>query len=256
MKSVLPANSLVSTLKHISDQPIFVPPPNRLLGALHRPEYERLLPWLESVSLPKNRILHEAGEAIYYAYFPNDGMASLQAITETGSTIELGTVGREGYIGSSILHQMRTGAYRVAVQMPMTALRMEAKRFLLEANHEGPFRSAVLRYAYVVETQLVQAVVCSLTHTVEQRLARRLLLMSGCLESDAFDITQDQLSLILDRHRNRISAATIALRKKGAVEIARSQLRILNRKVLETVTCECYRIVRKATELSASIQRL
>ena len=105
-------------------------------------------------------------------------MASLLAITEDGSTIEIGTEGREGYLGAPILHQVGITPYRVTAQMPMTALRIEAKEFLSEANRSGPLREMRQRYAHVVETQLVQAVVCNLTHTVEQRMARRLLVMS------------------------------------------------------------------------------
>jgi hypothetical protein len=94
----------------------------------------------------------------------------------------------------------------------------------------------------------VQAVVCNLTHTVEQRMARRLLVMSDCLESDTFEVTQEQLSLILDRHRNRISAAGIVLREMGLIEIARSQLRIVDRQGLEAAACECYQIVKKSID--------
>ena len=84
------------------------------------------------------------------------GMASLLAITEDGSTIEIGTVGREGYNGAPILHQVGITPYRVTVQLPMTALRIEAKAFLSEVNRAGPLRELSLRYAHVVETQLVQ----------------------------------------------------------------------------------------------------
>jgi CRP-like cAMP-binding protein len=231
----------------ISKQP---PEPiaNRLLATLPHDEYERLLPRLELVRFPKNRILYEAGEGVHYAYFPSHGLASLFAITEDGSTLELGTVGSEGYIGVPILHQVGISAYRVTVQMPMVALRMEANGFLFESNREGTLRTVLSRYAHVVETQLVQAVVCSLTHTVEQRLARRLMIMSDCLESDTFEVTQEQLSIILDRHRNRISAAGIVLREMGLIEIARSQLRITNPQGLKAAACECYRIVKKTID--------
>src|SRR6266851_4214508 len=107
---------------------------NRLLAALPRDEYEQLLSQSELVRFRKNRILYEAGEGINYAYFRTSGMASLLAITEDGSTIEIGTVGKEGYIGGPILHQVGITAYRVTVQMPMTALRMAADAFLSESN--------------------------------------------------------------------------------------------------------------------------
>ncbi len=74
------------------------------------------------------------------------------------------------------------------------------------------------------------------------------MVMSDCLESDTFEVTQEQLSLILDRHRNRISAAGIVLREMGLIEIARSQLRIINRQELSAATCECYQIVKKAVD--------
>src|SRR5437588_453911 len=90
---------------------------NRLLAAMTRGEYDRLLPLLEIVRFPKNRILCEAGEGIHHAYFPTHGMASLFAITEDGSTLELGTVGNEGFIGVHILHQVGVTAYRVTVQI-------------------------------------------------------------------------------------------------------------------------------------------
>jgi CRP-like cAMP-binding protein len=229
-----------------------VPIENWLLAALPRDEYERLLPRLELVRFPRNRILYEAGEGIPYAYFPTHGMASLFAITEDGSTLEIGTVGSEGFIGVPFLHQVGMSSYRVTVQIPMTALRMEAKAFLSEVNREGALHAKLSRYAHVVETQLVQALVCSLTHTVEQRLARRLMVMSDCLEADTFEVTQEQLSLILDRHRNRISAAGIVLREMGLIEIARSQLRITKRSGLEAAACECYRIVRNAVDLASA----
>ena len=111
---------------------------NRLLAALPRDEYESLLPKLELVRFPRNRILYEAGDALHYAYFPNSGMASLLAITEDGSTIEIGTVGREGYLGAPILHQVGITPYRVTSQIPLTALRIEAKGVSLRSESRMP----------------------------------------------------------------------------------------------------------------------
>ena len=72
--------------------------------------------------------------------------------------------------------------------------------------------------------------------------------MSDCLEADTFEVTQEQLSIILDRHRSRISETGIVLRNLGLTEIARSHLRIVNRQGLEAAACECYRIARKAID--------
>lgn len=42
------------------------------------------------------------------------GIASLLAITEDGSTIEIGTVGSEGYIGAPILHLIGVTLSRIS----------------------------------------------------------------------------------------------------------------------------------------------
>ena len=113
---------------------------NCLLVALPQHEHNQLLPCLKFVRFPKSRILYETGEAVHYAYFPTNGMASLFAITEDGSTIELGTVGNDGYVGVPILHQVGISAYRATVQVPMVALRIDANAFLFEVNREGILR--------------------------------------------------------------------------------------------------------------------
>jgi len=216
---------------------------NGLLASLPREECEHLAPRLEMVRLPKNRILYEAGDAMRHVYFPNGGMASLLAINEDGQTIEIGTVGSEGFIGVPIIHQVGITPYRVMVQIPMTAMKLEADALIGECNRGGKLKGMLLRYAHVQETQLAQAVPCNLFHSVEQRLARRFMVTSNCVNSDTFEMTQEQLGIILSRHRNRISAAVLELKNKGLIEHCRGEITILDRKGLEASACECYRIV-------------
>jgi CRP-like cAMP-binding protein len=79
----------------VSSSTTSFPVENRLLAALLRDEYERLLPNLELVRFPRNRILYEAGDEVRSAYFLNDGLVSLLAITEAGQTVAtFFTIGR------------------------------------------------------------------------------------------------------------------------------------------------------------------
>ncbi len=121
-----------------------LPIQNRLLAALPRDEYERLLPNLEFVRLAKNRILHEAGDAIHFAYFPNSGMASLLAITEDGSTIEISTVSTEDFLGMPIIHEVGIATYRVVAQTRVEALKVEADVLLAESNRGGCYSDTTL----------------------------------------------------------------------------------------------------------------
>ena len=80
---------------------IHVPGENRLLAALPKDDYDRLLPHLEKVSLPLRDILYEANGPIEHVYFPLSGVVSL-VIMDSGSTLEVGIIGNEGLVGTPV----------------------------------------------------------------------------------------------------------------------------------------------------------
>ncbi len=53
------------------------PQQNYLLGALSRPERERLFPHLELIELPLGHVLYESGAHLRHVYFPIDCIVSL-----------------------------------------------------------------------------------------------------------------------------------------------------------------------------------
>src|SRR3712207_6015836 len=72
---------------------------NRLLAALPPTEEEGLHPHLEPVTLGLKEMLYAPDTPIDYVYFPLDGVASLLSIDDNGGSIEIGTVGNEGFVG-------------------------------------------------------------------------------------------------------------------------------------------------------------
>jgi len=202
---------------------------NRLLAALPRDEYERLLPGLELILLPRNRILCEAGEATKYAYFLIGGMASFLSITEDGQTIDISMVGSEGFIGDDIITKVGITPCRVMTQFPSEALRIEAQPLLVEFDRGYKLQELLLRYSHVLKTQLVQASICLPFHSVRQRFSRWLLVTSDCLHSDSFELTQEHLAIMLGKHRNQIGVAASELRKKGLIHYHRGGVTILDR---------------------------
>jgi len=68
---------------------------NEILNSIPESEFNLISPDLEPVELPHRLILHEAGEKLSFAYFLNEGMASLVVLTSDGRSVEIAIVGHE-----------------------------------------------------------------------------------------------------------------------------------------------------------------
>jgi len=69
---------------------------NRLLAALPRKSYLRLLPGLAPVDLVFGDVLYEPGKPIREVYFPTLSLVSLLTLVEGHLALEVGLVGCEG----------------------------------------------------------------------------------------------------------------------------------------------------------------
>src|ERR671930_2011879 len=78
------------------------PSANRLLAALPRAEYLRLLPHLEPVSLAFRQSLYAAHTPIPYVWFIERGVVSVFRITQEGALIEIAMIGHEGMVGLAV----------------------------------------------------------------------------------------------------------------------------------------------------------
>ena len=54
---------------------------NRLLAAMPAETYERLLPHLEPIALPRGMVIYEPGGALDHAYFPTSSTVSCRCVT-------------------------------------------------------------------------------------------------------------------------------------------------------------------------------
>src|ERR1700680_3128039 len=124
---------------------IHVPGENRLLVALPREEYDRLLPQLEKVSFPLRDILYEANEPIAHVFFPLHGVVSL-VIMDGGFTLEVGIIGNDGLVGTPVFLGADRSPTQAIVQIPGEALRMEVKIFQKEMKREGALNGRLHRF--------------------------------------------------------------------------------------------------------------
>ena len=92
-----------------------------------------------------------------------------------------------------------------------------------------------------LETALLSAA-CNRVHSVDQRLARWLLMTSARSSDGLLTLTHDTLSDMLGVHRPTVTVALRDLREAGILETRPGIIRIADRERLEERSCECYRL--------------
>ena len=220
------------------------PGKNRLLAALPRNEYERLLPALQPISFSLGKVVYEFGGHLDYVYFPTTAIVSLLYTMENGSSAEMGLTGNDGVVGIALFMGGGTMPNRAVVQSAGDAIRMKAKVLQAEFALGGQFQRLLLRYTQALITQISQTAVCNRLHSVEQQLCRWLLLSHDRVSTDELIMTQELIADMLGVRREGVTVAAGHLQDIEAISYVRGRIQILDRQKLEDTACECYRVVR------------
>ena len=215
---------------------------NRLLSLLSDDDYGRLRPHLSHIAFDYKKSLYEASRPIDHVYFPIDGVASLVITTVEGASAEVGTIGNEGLVGLPICLGDRDAPSSVYVQVPGTALAMNARLFRGELERNPALNLIMLRYAHAFFNQVAQSAACAHLHRVEQRCCRWLLMTRDRMPSGDFLLTQEFLGMMLGVRRTTVTDVMGSLQKVGLIRYRRGHVTILNQEALHRRTCECYDI--------------
>ena len=220
--------------------------PNRLLARLPPADYRRLLPVLETMSFPFQHVLLEPGESLKRIYFPGSGVYSITRVMRNGRTLEVATVGNEGFIGVNALFGRERWLAGAVVKVPDDQARvMSVSAFQREMNRGGPFSKAITRYAERFVAFLMQSVVCNAVHSVEERCARWLLTTRDRIGRNDFPMTQELLAVMLGVRRPSVTLAVNALQRSRLIQYRHKRLVILDRAGLEAASCECYAVIKR-----------
>src|SRR5260221_6564727 len=168
--------------------------------------------------------------------------------------VEVATVGREGMVGLAALSDGRPGSSSaVMVQGEAeTCYRMAASAFRREMDRQGAFHGLLNRYTQAHMGFIMQSTACNAMHSVEQRLARWLLLSHERIARDEFPLTQEFVAMMLGAARPTVTVVAGTLQKAGLITYRRGQISILNGGQLEAASCECYQVT---ADLLASVSR-
>jgi CRP-like cAMP-binding protein len=221
---------------------------NRLLGALPAADFERLSGSLTLVPLTLKQFLIEVDEPIEAAYFIETGMISYLAYLEGGEALEVGIIGREGMVGLPLVLGVDRATVGAMVQMEGTALRISPAALRQAFNGSEALRTRLLRYMQALHVQVSQTAVCNGRHTLEERLARWLLMEHDRAEGDQFAMTHEFMAMMLGVRRSGVTVTAGALKQAGLISYRNGQMTILDRPGLEATACECYDAVQRQFE--------
>jgi CRP-like cAMP-binding protein len=224
------------------------PRSNHILAALPEAEAARLFPQLKLVELPLGTSVYESGDVQRFMYFPTDSIISLLYVLESGASAEIAIVGNEGVIGVSLFMGGETTPSRAIVQSAGFAYRLGSRAIKEEFGRHGQMLHLLLRYTQALITQMAQTAVCNRHHSVDQQLARWLLLSIDRLSGTHLHMTQELISNMLGVRREGVTTAARKLQKLGVISYSRGSIEVLDRPQLETLACECYAVVKRETD--------
>ena len=216
---------------------------NRLLAALPASERARIQPLLTEVPLELRKDLYGPDEPTECVWFPYSGVVSLVTELTDGEPVEVATIGPEGMVGVQHLLGADRMSSRAFVQVVGRAGRMTAADFRRVVDESPELNRLLHRYVLALFAFVTQTAACNRMHTIEERLARWLLLTNDRVHSREFSLTQEFLAQMLGVRRPTVSLAAGMLSKAGLIHYVRGHITILDRAGLEGAACECYQVI-------------
>lgn len=174
-------------------------------------------------------------------------------VLSDGKTVEAGLIGKEGIVGLAGVAGRKRSQLREVVQISGDGFRIRigALRSILESV---PILDEKLkRYASALGMQVAQTAACNRLHDTDRRLARWLLMAMDRVDTGLLHITHDFLATMLGTDRSSVSLAAGDFQKRGIIKYSRGAVKILDRQLLETSACECYRVILDSAEGDAWI---
>jgi len=218
---------------------------NQILLDLPRKEREMLFPKLEFVRLKTHNVLHEPGDTLKSAYFCNTGLVSILSVFPDGKSVEVGLVGKEGFVGLPLVAGFRTAPTRAVAQIEATAFRVDSETLMVTLRQCPKLERQLQQFSQMMAMQVTQIAACNRLHEVNERLARWLLMSADRIGSNSLPLTQEFLAQMLGTRRSSVTVAAGMLEKAGLIVNSRGDVKIVDRPKLEEAACECYGIMQR-----------
>ena len=213
---------------------------NQLIAKLPAQERGIFLACSELIELKLHAMLSVVGEAVEHAWFPVEGFVSAILPVPGAPDMAVFQVGSEGMFPISAVFDVDHSAFNYRVQAVGRAFRMSRESLRQHLQMGGCLGGVLSRYGNARLSQLAQQTVCINHHSVEQRLARALLMSRDQLSSSELFLTHEIFSLMLGVRRESVTQAASAFQRRGLISYSRGYVMLLDERALNKMACMCY----------------
>ena len=207
---------------------------NRLLAALSSADFALLQPDLDPVSLEPRQVLETADEPIAHNYFIESGLASVVAGNGNHRRrIEVGLIGFDGMTGLAVVLGNDRSPNENFMQVGGEGRRISSDRLRMAMQESRSLHGVLLNFAHAFMNQIASTALSNGTASVEERLARWLLMAHDRMDGDNIPLTHEFLALMLGVRRAGVTVALNALERKAVIRLSRGQIFVVDREGLK-----------------------
>jgi CRP-like cAMP-binding protein len=205
---------------------------NRLLEALAPTDLALLQPHFTGMTLDRRYPLEHPHKKIEHVYFMEHGIASVVVVGDSGRQIEVGLIGCEGVTGLPVILGDDRSPHSTYIQVAGSGQKIPVQAFRDAVEKSAGLRSILMRYTQAFMVQTSHTAVANARGSVEERLARWMLMAHDRVVGDEISLTHEFIAVMLGTRRPGVTEAVQALSKKGLIRTDRALIIIADREGL------------------------
>ena len=214
---------------------------NWLFAAMSEADQATLRSSLVRHALAQGDVIFRKGEVLELVHFPVSAQIANVMALDTGDSLAVGTVGREGIPGLAAFMADEPVAWNGVALVGGVAWSApaEAVRSLASASYD--FTTSLLRATHDSQAEMHTQAICVSAHLIRARLATWLLTLQERTGTSSINRTQEEIARQFSVRRTTIVAAMANLRQRGAIcKTRRGRIVIQDRNALKEAACTCY----------------
>jgi len=213
---------------------------NHLLSRLSPTDIGLLAPHLERHAMNHRFQYEHSRKAIEHIYFPESGLSSVVVVGRGDTQIEAGLFGREGMSGIAVIMGSDRSVHTTFVQVAGEGFRITSNEMRHAMEKSTSLRDLLVHYAHAFLVQVSYTALANARATIEERLARWVLMAHDRLLGEDLALTHEFLALVLGVRRAGVTQALQHFEIRGLVSRKRGSIAVINRPQLEKVARAIY----------------